>query len=163
MRGRKPKPTALKLLHGVPGHRPLNPHEPLARALGPAPPPELVDDPTALAEWARILKACAAGHVLTTDRAVVVAYCKQWSLWVRLEQEAARYPFILKGAHGTPMQNPLMRLANKACLAMLRASAECGFSPSSRSRISAVPPPLGDGGFTGTDSFSAFQAKRSRF
>ncbi len=28
MRGRKPKPTALKLVSGNPGHRPLNTREP---------------------------------------------------------------------------------------------------------------------------------------
>ena len=28
MRGRKPKPTVLKLIHGNPGHRPLNKSEP---------------------------------------------------------------------------------------------------------------------------------------
>ena len=38
MRGRKPKPTALKLIEGNPGQRPLNQNEPKPKPVAPKPP-----------------------------------------------------------------------------------------------------------------------------
>ena len=53
MRGRKPKPTALKLIDGNPGKRPINAHEPTATGGGkPTCPSHL--SPTAKSEWKRI-------------------------------------------------------------------------------------------------------------
>lgn len=44
IRGRKPKPTALKVLEGNPGHRPLNKKEPLPKGRLPRCPDWLEDD-----------------------------------------------------------------------------------------------------------------------
>ena len=52
MRGRKPKPTVLKVLSGNPGKRPLNDREPKAQAGIPEPLPWL--DAEAQAEWRRV-------------------------------------------------------------------------------------------------------------
>ena len=52
MRGRKPKPTTLKLLAGNPGHRPLNGQEALAPSELPDCPEHL--DAEAQNEWQRI-------------------------------------------------------------------------------------------------------------
>ena len=41
MRGRKPTPTRLKLIHGNPGNRPLNPNKPEPRAAIPTCPSHL--------------------------------------------------------------------------------------------------------------------------
>ena len=62
-RGRKPKPTALKLLEGNPGKRPINEHEPI-------PPKGTVKCPTwlepeAKKEWKRLAPSLEAMGVLT--------------------------------------------------------------------------------------------------
>jgi len=49
MRGRKPKPTQLKLLEGNRGHRPINGAEPKPPGAQPTCPTHL--SPTAKAEW----------------------------------------------------------------------------------------------------------------
>jgi hypothetical protein len=73
MRGRKPKPTALKLVSGNPGRRPLNEHEPEHPSIDTACPDELRDR-VARQEWDRIVPALAHGHVTTVDRAILIGY-----------------------------------------------------------------------------------------
>jgi len=52
MRGRRPKPTRLKVLIGNPGKRPLNSNEPHPEVALPDCPPEL--GPVARQEWERM-------------------------------------------------------------------------------------------------------------
>jgi phage terminase small subunit len=54
MRGRKPTPTALKLVAGNPGKRPLNRHEPKPVTAIPTCPAHLM--PTAKTEWKRLAR-----------------------------------------------------------------------------------------------------------
>ena len=63
MRGRKPKPTVLKLLDGNPGKRPLNDREPTAPQGIPEPPNWLDDE--ARAEWFRTVKVLADMGVMS--------------------------------------------------------------------------------------------------
>ena len=74
MRGRKPKPTALKLIEGNPGKRPINGHEPKPPASKPTCPSHL--SPTAKAEWKRLAEALHRIGLLTqADRTALAAYC----------------------------------------------------------------------------------------
>lgn len=57
IRGRKPKPTALKVLEGNPGHRPLNKREPMPKGRLPRCPDWLEED--AKKEWKRLGKILA--------------------------------------------------------------------------------------------------------
>ena len=52
-RGRKPKPTAVKVLEGNPGKRPLNMFEPTPEKIAPECPSWLNDE--AKAEWNRLV------------------------------------------------------------------------------------------------------------
>ena len=67
MRGRKPKPTVLKLLDGNPGKRTINDREP-ARRQGIPEMPAGLERRSAKAEWNRIVPefgkwACCAGRI----------------------------------------------------------------------------------------------------
>ena len=62
-RGRKPKPTALKLLEGNPGKRPLNGREPVPPRAALKCPAWLL--PEAKKEWKRLAPALEAMGVLT--------------------------------------------------------------------------------------------------
>ena len=138
MKGRKPKPTALKLLQGNPGRRAVNTAEPKHGALDAAVPVELVDA-AARAEWSRVATVLAAhGHVTTVDRATLLGYCLKYAQWQALEREAAAHPFIVKSPSGYPLPNLALGMANKAFALVLKAAAELGITPSSRSRVHAV-------------------------
>jgi phage terminase small subunit len=63
MRGRKPTPTHLKLLHGNPGKRSINQNEPAAKLRVPTCPSHLC--PAAKAEWKRLASQLMILRILT--------------------------------------------------------------------------------------------------
>jgi len=145
-RGRKPKPTHLKLVTGNPGKRALNGSEPQPTLLLPSPPAELNDD--AKVEWDRVSEELYRLGLLTAiDRAALAAYCQAYGRWMTAERAIAemakRDPLtcglLIKTTNGNAIQNPLVGVANKAMADTMRYAVEFGMSPSSRSRISAKP------------------------
>ncbi len=95
MRGRRPKPTGLKVISGNPGKRPLNQHEPQPQLAIPTCPAHLT--PSAKAEWKRL--ACelqALGILSHLDRAVLAAYCQAYGRWVGAERKLKETPVLLK-------------------------------------------------------------------
>jgi P27 family predicted phage terminase small subunit len=158
MRGRKPDPTALKILKNNPGRRPLNTREPKHPGLDAAVPPQLTH-PEAIAEWSRIVETLGRGHVTMVDRGTLIAYCAKWAQWLDLETEAAQHAYLLRAPKtGTPMQNPALQMANKLLMTWLRLAVELGITPSSRARIVLADLTPGDS----LDAFSVFQRKRAR-
>ncbi len=138
MRGRKPKPTRLKLVEGNPGKRPLNRHEPRPAPAIPTCPAHL--NPSAKAEWKRL--ACelqALGILSHLDRAVLAAYCQAWGRWVEAEEALKKHGVVVRSPNGFPVQSPYLAIANKALEQMRSMLTEFGMSPSSRSRVSAEP------------------------
>lgn len=138
MRGRKPQPTALKVLRGNPGRRPLNAAEPVHDPLPTDCPDDLVD-PVARAEWTRIAPMLITrGQVTSVDRSTLIGYCFKYAQWKALEDDARKHPFIVKSPNGYPLPNPALGMANKVFGLMLKAAAELGITPSARSRVAAA-------------------------
>jgi P27 family predicted phage terminase small subunit len=142
MRGRKPKPTHLKLVTGNPGRRPLNAREPKPEISIPPVPAELCDD--AKEEWARVsVELHRAGMLTTVDRGVLAAYCQAYGRFITAERmlrklaekNPATQGLIIKTTNGNAIQNPLIGIANKAHNDMVRYAVEFGMTPSARSRI----------------------------
>ena len=135
MRGRKPKPTALKLLDGNPGKRPLNEREPLMLQGLPEPPEWL--DAEARAEWDRIVPELAEMGLLSrADRPALAAYCTAWSRWVEAEAMVKKLGTIVKSPEkGFPMKSPYLSIADQSLETMRKLMVEFGLTPSSRSRI----------------------------
>lgn len=137
MRGRKPKPTALKVLAGNPGKRPLNRAEPKPTLAMPECPEEL--SPAAKTEWARMVQELAPLKMLTAlDRAALAAYCEAYALWLEAIAAIRKYGTMVKSPSGYPMQSPYVAIANRQAEIMMRIAGEFGFTPASRSRI-AIP------------------------
>lgn len=135
MRGRKPKPTHLKLLEGNPGKRPINRHEPKPDARAPTCPSHL--SPPAKAEWKRLAAQLSTLGILTElDRAAMAAYCQAYGRWVEAERKLQETPMILKMPSGYVQPNPWLTIANKQLELMHRYITEFGLSPVSRSRVS---------------------------
>lgn len=147
MAGRKAVPTALKVLRGNPGKRPLNSDEPRVSSRIPSPPRHLTAE--ALEEWRRVVGALhEAGILSEIDRGTLSAYCQAYGRWVAAEESlksaAAADPvsggLTLTTSYGNIVQNPLVGVSSKAAAAMVKYAAELGMTPAARSRIKATPP-----------------------
>jgi P27 family predicted phage terminase small subunit len=143
MRGRKPKPTSRRRLEGNPGKRAINreePEVPPAPAGFEAPPLELLGDPVAQAEWARLAPLLRrVGMITDADRGVLLALCQQWSRYLDANVKVAAAGLVVKAPSGYPMPNPYIGIANKALVHCTRLWAELGLTPSARSRVTKVP------------------------
>lgn len=142
--GRKPTPSALKLVKGNPGKRPMNQREAVLALAEPSPPPFLCDD--AKVEWGRVCSVLfSAGLMTEIDRAALAAYCSSYGRWAKAEralgkmaeQDPQNYALMIRTKEGNAIQNPLVGVANKAKLDMVRFAAEFGMTPAARSRVEA--------------------------
>jgi P27 family predicted phage terminase small subunit len=139
MRGRRPKPSRIKALTGNPGKRPLNPNEPQPTPAMPECPPEL--SPFARQEWARLGAELSKLNLMTRlDRGALATYCAAYGFWAEALQQIQKYGTMVKSPTGYPMQSPYLAIANRQAEIMMRVASEFGFTPASRSRISAPPP-----------------------
>ncbi|SPA17237.1 phage terminase small subunit P27 family [Cupriavidus taiwanensis] len=144
-KGVRPKPTALKVIEGDRGHRPLPAKEPKLKAELPTMPKHL--DGGARDEWARITTELQHVGLLTqADTAILAMYCQAYSRWQRAERilsaMAERDPsmsaFMIKTTSGNAIQNPMVGVANRAMLLTQRFAAELGFTPAARARVSTA-------------------------
>jgi len=134
MRGRRPKPTRVKVLIGNPGKRPLNAQEPRPEISIPDCPIEL--GPSARAEWDRLCGQLGKLKLLTDlDRAALAAYCGAYALWAEATEAIQKYGAMVKSPTGYPIQSPYVSIANRQTEIMIRIASEFGFTPASRSRI----------------------------
>jgi P27 family predicted phage terminase small subunit len=139
MRGRRPKRTRIKALTGNPGKRPLNAHEPRPEPAAPECPVEL--SPVARQEWTRLTTELVKLNLIThLDRGALATYCGAYALWAESMVQIQKYGTMVKSPTGYPMQSPYLAIANRQAELMMRIASEFGFTPASRSRISAPPP-----------------------
>ncbi len=139
MRGRKPKPTTIRLLEGNPGKRPINEREPSPPEGLPECPAFLDDD--ARAEWDRTSKVLSEmGLLSVADRSALAAYCTAYSRWLKAEEQVKKFGTIVKSPDkGFPMKSPYLTIADQALETMRKFMVEFGLTPSSRSRIRVAP------------------------
>jgi len=137
MRGRKPTPTALKLLRNNPGRRPLNTREPKPPTARSAPPAYLTG--AAATEWRRLAPELARLGLLTTiDRDALAAYCQTFARWREAELEIRKRGMVLKGRDGGPVLSPFVTVASRALAQMRAWLIEFGMTPSARSRVTTA-------------------------
>lgn len=145
MKGRKPKPTYLRVLDGNAGKRPLNEHEPV-----PAGKLEERVAPTHLTDaqkeiWREAMKSAPPGMLRSLDESALEVWVCARVIHREAVAQVARLGSLLKAKSGLPYQNPYLAIANKQAQIMLKAAAELGFTPSSRSRVKIDPPKPGEG------------------
>ena len=133
-RGRKPKPTALKLLEGNPGGRPLNTNEPQPQKKAPRCPAWLEDE--AKREWKRMGKVLEQMGLLTEmDMAAFAGYCQAYARWKEAEEFISQHGTIVKTPSGYWQQVPQVSIAQTYLKIMNKFCEQFGLSPSARSRI----------------------------
>ena len=135
-RGRKPTPTAIKLLEGNPGKRPLNANEPKPAKKAPSCPKWL--EPEAKKEWRRLAKQMEQIGILTqVDMAAFAGYCQAYARWKEAEEFITQHGTIVRTPSGYWQQVPQVTISHANQKIMLQAAAEFGLTPSARSRIIA--------------------------
>lgn len=142
MRGRKPKPTSIKIAAGNPGKRCLNAREPKAQTELPTCPSHLL--PTAKAEWKRLARELYHLGVITQlHRATLAGYCQAYGRWVEAEKILRETPGILKMPSGYVQANPWLTIATKHMELMQRFAVELHMTPSFRGQVATVRWPTG--------------------
>ena len=161
MRGRKPKPTLLKLVQGNRGKRSPKSTEPNPPPVAPPVPEHLSDE--AKVEWGRMLAHLEPlGLVSQLYRAALAGYCQAWADWVEACRHCAKGKIVatpkkkitkrdgtVEESGGYPITNPWLAIRKQASKEMRDYGAEFGYSPASITRVSVEPPPGDDGGWGG--------------
>ena len=133
-RGRKPKPTALKVLEGNPGKRPLPASEPQPAKKAPERPEWL--EPEAKAEWDRLAGQLEHLGLLTeADMAAFAGYCQSYARWKAAEEFVSKHGASVKTPSGYWQQVPQVSIAQQYLKAMNRFCEQFGLSPASRARL----------------------------
>ena len=140
MKGRKPKPTALKDLAGNPGKRAKNQHEAQPPRVIPNCPSHLNDE--AKKEWHRIVKDLhQAGLFTKVDRPALAAYCQAYGRWVMAEEKLDTLASMVdETPNGMQVQSVYLQIANKSMEQMRKFLVEFGMTPSARSRVTVQQP-----------------------
>ena len=135
-RGIKQKPTAVKVLEGNPGKRPLNMYEPVPEKKAPECPSWLNDE--AKEEWDRLAdKMVNLGTLTEMDMAAFAGYCQSYARWKEAEEFIEKHGTIVKTPSGYWQQVPQVSIAQTNLKVMLKFCSEFGLTPSFRSRMIA--------------------------
>lgn len=133
-RGRKPIPTAVKVLEGNPGKRKLDMGEPRPEKKAPRCPAWLEDE--AKKEWKRMAKQLEQLGILTEiDMAAFAGYCQAYARWKEAEEYISENGTIMKAPSGYSQQVPQVSIAQTYLKIMNRFCEQFGLTPSARSRI----------------------------
>jgi P27 family predicted phage terminase small subunit len=146
MRGRKPKPIELRVLHGNAADKALAQYPKPRRVLPRC--PEHLDGEAAKC-WKRLARELYdAGLLSTIDRDALASYCMAYARWRKAEGMLAPSGEIIVTTKllddegrviggGNVVQNPWLAVSNRALDQMTKLAAEFGMTPSSRSRVKA--------------------------
>jgi P27 family predicted phage terminase small subunit len=146
--GRKSTPTALKVITGNPGRRPVNKLEFRPVAEMPDMPKHLRGE--AKKEWIRVVGELAAYQMISAvDRAALAMLCTQWGRYVQAEE------MIAAAAKADPKNNGLCVLSpnkhevhsfalvasNKAIEMYHKLCADFGLTPAARANMAPATTP----------------------
>ena len=138
MRGRKPVPSHLKRLRGNPGKRPPNDQEPVPEG-------DLHAAPTWMSDsqregWAYAITNSPHGLLKQLDRSILAVWVVAEDLHRHAAEKITEYGLLTRSPNaGLPLQSPYLAILNKQAQIMMKAAAELGFTPSSRSRVQIEP------------------------
>jgi P27 family predicted phage terminase small subunit len=132
-RGRKPIPLALRIARGL-EDKDTNYAEPFVPPGDPIPPDTL--DEIGLKEWKRILPTIKAMGILTlADGDALALYCRAYSRWKQALSNLDDEGMTIIGPRLGLIENPSLRIAERAEDAMRRILLEFGLTPASRQRV----------------------------
>lgn len=146
MRGRKPKPTHLKLIDGNASRRPLNADEPMPEGDLGQPPSWMTAGQQVI--WREAVAASPPGLLKLLDASIFTVWVVARALHQEASEKVARFGSVVKAPmSGQPMQSPYVGIMNRQAQIMMKAVSEMGFSPTSRSRVKVERSPAPDDAF----------------
>lgn len=142
-RGPAPKPTALRIVEGNPGKKPLNHDEPKPTLGIPSCPMWL--EPEAKKEWRRISRELDKIGMLTlVDGTALAGYCESYARWRQAERALTEHGNLTYETDtGYARERPEVGIAQRYLGLVKQFAAEFGLTPSSRTRITV--PEKGNG------------------
>jgi P27 family predicted phage terminase small subunit len=136
-RGRKPKPTALKVLHGDRKDR-INHAEPAPAEAAVPPPEDLSDD--ARAVWDRLAPDLIRVGVLTSwDVDAFVICCEALARYRQATKLVNGSALLVQGPSGL-VKNPALQVQREAESTFAQYAARFGLTPSDRSQLKVDAP-----------------------
>lgn len=133
-RGPAPKPTALRVLEGNPGKRPLSKDEPKPKLGIPKCPGWL--ELEAKREWKRIaVELERVGLLTVVDGAALAGYCQAYARWRQAEEIITRDGLTFETPNGYVQQRPEVSIAQKSLSLVKGFCSEFGLTPSARARM----------------------------
>lgn len=141
MAGRRPKPTALKILEGNPGHRRLNPREPKPVPGVPAPPIEL--SKKSQSTYAMLATQLSALGVLTIADGPALELLADVLTEYRaardvVQSQGSTYKCRTKNNGLLTRIRPEVRIAESAMKRSLAMLTEFGLTPAARVKVTAA-------------------------
>src|SRR5262245_14903681 len=142
MKGRKPKPPALKILRMT-----AQKAAKLIRKETPTPghledaPDWFTDDQKA--DWKYAIENAPRGVLKRVDKSVLAGFIVAADTHRRatIAMRDSQQLLVKTPKQALPMQNPYLPIVNRQFQLMVRAASELGFTPCSRARIDAGNPP----------------------
>lgn len=139
-RGPAKTPTALAELRGNPGKRPLNEAEPQGAPASSACPEGLGEFGEAL--WNSVAPYLAANGLLSCEGAPLLEQaCRHYERARQAGRQLAEQDMVVITAQGSLQVNPLVRIEQQSTQMVLRILQNYGCTPSSRTGLTAAPPP----------------------
>ena len=134
MRGRKPKPTVIKDLHG--SREPRNAAEPRPSSLLADGGPPAHFNADMVGDWNYALEHSPPGMLKQIDRSALEVWVVAHSLHRSALIEQLKVGLVMRSpVAGVPIQSPFLAIINRQALIMLKAATELGFTPVSRPRV----------------------------
>ena len=143
MAGRRPTPTALKVLRGNPGKRALAKSEPKPRLVAPPPPKRIRK--AAGEMWRRLVPVLARLRVLTEgDVAALELTCNAWADYHEAQAAidaagGAWYTTINEAGGELVRAHPALTERSDAWRRFRAGLVEFGLTPAARTKVAAAP------------------------
>ena len=135
--GRRPKPTALKVLKGVRRDR-INQNEPKAQPGEPARPEAL--SPGAAAVWDRLAPLCLGqGTLSLSDGDAFATLCELVATRDLASREKSAPAFQVLVGDNKPQEHPVLRLERATANALRPYFEKFGLDPQGRARLTVGP------------------------
>lgn len=134
--GRPRKPTALHIVAGNPGKRPLPKNEIKPDIEIPTMPRHLSAE--GQAEWQRLAPVLFRLKLLSKlDRAAFAAYCQAWARHVEAEEMMAKTGAMAFTPNKFPIVNPWYTISKQSVEVMAKFLGAFGLTPSARAQINS--------------------------
>lgn len=129
----KKKPTKLKIVEGTYRADRSNPREPMPQGDLESAPEYLTQEEREV--WDYAIKCAPGGLLKKLDFCVFEAWVRSYVFHRAAAQKVNEQGQVVSAPSGYPITNPYMSNMNRQAAIMLKAAAEMGFSPASRSKV----------------------------